>query len=253
MSDNGRGVPVKLGEEPLIDAIFELRFSSSLHASNVFPGALMIHYKEQSPTIERLPIADLPQQLREQDPDLQYQAHLRILLPKFFVLIGDRVLGLACRLPYSGWSQFKQAILELLHFAHDLALIQDVERCSLKYVDLLPGADVSAMRRMVKLGISIADHTLDAEGFQLRTQIANEPFVNVMQIGVPTTVQLVSGPSKTGLLIDTDVMPMSVPSDFSEFLASADDLLEGIHSESKRFFFGMLTEHALQELKAEYE
>ena len=59
-------LPIKLLKEPLIDAVFELRFMSSISASNVLPGYLFSKLDGKK-TIERLPAADFPRPMRDMD------------------------------------------------------------------------------------------------------------------------------------------------------------------------------------------
>jgi hypothetical protein len=47
-------LPTKLKKEPLVDAVFELRFSSTVAASNVIPAILLARLKKP-PRMERLP------------------------------------------------------------------------------------------------------------------------------------------------------------------------------------------------------
>ena len=65
-----RSLPTNLKKDPLVDAVFEIRFSSSIPASSVVPGILFSKLKGQA-QIERLPASDIPSQLRMLNPALQ--------------------------------------------------------------------------------------------------------------------------------------------------------------------------------------
>jgi uncharacterized protein (TIGR04255 family) len=69
--------PTKLKNEPLVDAVFEIRFSSTIPASSVLPGILFAHIKGH-PQIDRLPVADIPSQLRTVDPNLRFLPLIRL-------------------------------------------------------------------------------------------------------------------------------------------------------------------------------
>lgn len=86
-------LPTKLKKDPLVDGIFEIRFSSSLPASTVVPGILFAKLKPQPQQIEKLPASDIPSQMRALNPVLQ-QPLMRIHWnSSFMVLIGDVSLG----------------------------------------------------------------------------------------------------------------------------------------------------------------
>ena len=104
-------LPTKLNKDPLVDAVFEIRLSSSMPASSVIPGILFDKLKPH-PQIERLPASDIPSPIRALNPALQFQPLMRIHWNNsFLVLVGDVSLGLACKMPYPGWQSFKSHIL----------------------------------------------------------------------------------------------------------------------------------------------
>ena len=96
-------LPLKLGKEPLIEALFEMRFKATAPVSNILPGLLFTKFKGEK-KIEKLPAAQLPEELRKVDPSLHYAPLLRIYWDRFMILTSDRSSGLACKMPYPGWN-----------------------------------------------------------------------------------------------------------------------------------------------------
>src|SRR5215216_8126973 len=66
-------LPTKLRKEPLVDAVFEIRFSASIPATSVLPGFFFAKLGTPQWKVDRLPVADLPSQIRSADPNLRYQ------------------------------------------------------------------------------------------------------------------------------------------------------------------------------------
>ena len=71
-------LPLKLGKEPLIEALFEMRFKATAPVSNILPGLLFTKFKGEK-KIEKLPAAQLPEELRKVDPSLHYAPLLRFI------------------------------------------------------------------------------------------------------------------------------------------------------------------------------
>lgn len=68
-----KAFPDKLTKEPLIDAVFELRFSSASPAANFLPGFLFAKLEPKEWNIEQLGAAQIPPHIRASDPNLKFQ------------------------------------------------------------------------------------------------------------------------------------------------------------------------------------
>src|SRR5208282_1778742 len=134
-----QSLPKRLKKEPIVDAVFEIRFISSTAASNVFPGFFFAKMRPQECKVDSLPVAQLPSQIRSRDPNLRYQPIMRINWDNFLILIGDTVLAIACKIPYLGWITFRERIVKVVELLSDTKIVQTLERYSLKYVDIVEG------------------------------------------------------------------------------------------------------------------
>jgi len=77
MSD--RKLPKRLGKETIIEALFEIRFTSDMQASDVLTGIL--YSKIDSPKhIKKLPATEMPTTIRQNDPNLQFASLVKIQL-----------------------------------------------------------------------------------------------------------------------------------------------------------------------------
>jgi uncharacterized protein (TIGR04255 family) len=85
-------------------------------------------------------MAELPVPLLAHiDPNIRYAPAIRIHWGNFIILSGNQSAGLACKLPYPGWTAgFKPSILKLAQLIGEAAIVDVVERFSLKYTNIVP-------------------------------------------------------------------------------------------------------------------
>ena len=86
-------LPKKLKKEPLIDAVFEVRFTSAFPAGGVLPG-LLFGNLDGDKKIEQLPLLQLPQVIRDADPNLRFAPLSRLDWGNFISTLVTAVLRL---------------------------------------------------------------------------------------------------------------------------------------------------------------
>lgn len=249
---DAKALPSRLKKEPLIDAVCEFRFSSSLSVSDVLPGLLMAKYPGKVTNIERLPISNIPEPVRNGDENLKYQPLIRLTWGDFLVLVGNRTLAVACKLPYPGWSAFKASVMDLISNI-DLSLFHEIERYSMKYVDLIEGEDTRELIGRVNVSLAIGDHNLKAENFLVRVEIPDESRLHIVQLTAPATTQFLDGSQKSGMIVDIDSISNLRTTDVRGFLESLPRRLDDMHLANKRIFFSCLTDETVEYLEPEYE
>jgi uncharacterized protein (TIGR04255 family) len=245
-------LPTRLGKEPLVDVVFEIRFESASPASNIFPGILFSKLSGQK-QVERLPAADLPHALRSVDPNIKFAPVGRIVWGDYLILFSDSSVAIACKLPYPGWNKFKSTIEQIMEFLLDTDVIQRVVQLDLKYVDLL---EISTLREQIKavnLTVGLAEHKLENENFQLRIELKRNNLTNVVQIASGVTVGLTSGIQKTGLMIDVDTVKLNLDLSAHDFRSDLSNTLQTMHSTNKAVFFSILTPHTTSYLEPSYD
>lgn len=244
--------PTRLNDEPLIDAVFEVRFESHVPASSLLPGFFFASLDGEK-AIERLPIAEVPSQFRDVDPSLRFAPVLRIVWDNFFILIGDRTLALACKLPYPGWKKFKPAIEKVVQLLSGAGIVQTVSRASMKYIDIIQSKDLAEQASFIELDLTLAGHKLANEIFQVRMEIPKDGFTHAVQLASAATVQVMGNETREGLIIDIDTIKDvgSVP--IGDFIATLDKFLEEIHTSNIDMFFGCLKDETITRLRPVYE
>lgn len=246
-----QALPKKLKKEPLIEAVFEIRFSASLDAASVLPGFFFAKLGAKT-VVEHLPITQLPPQFRDMDPKLRYQPLMKINWDNFFILIGDKTLGIGCNIPYPGWINFKGKIIELIKILIEGNIVQKVERYSIKYVDIIEGEDLARQIERVAIDISIGNHKLKKEKFTVRIEIPHENFIKVVQIAAPASAKIPNTQERIGVLVAIDTVCNYQTSDLSKFMEELNSRLDQIHDETEKMFFDCLRPETLTYLEAVY-
>lgn len=245
-------LPKKLKNEPLIDAIFEVRFVGKIPASVVLPGVFFSQL-EGDKNIENLPITQIPKQMRDADPNLKFAALSRIDWDKFFINVGDFSISVSCKYPYPGWVYFKQVIIKIMDMLDKSSIVEKVERYSLKYVDLLSASNDQQKVSMLNMAISIASHNLEKEPFQIRIEIPKDGLIHAVQLISSANAVLHNGMTREGLIVDVDTYAtldsMSMPSLLDKFPMK----LEAIHTSNKAMFFDCLKPETIISLEPSYE
>ena len=225
-------LPTKLKNEPLIDAIFEVRFVGSMPASVVLPGIFFSKLTGQK-IIEQLPIAQIPKALRDADQNLKFAAISRIDWDAFFINVGDFSLSVSCKYPYPGWSKFRDAIIGVVEILNGSGIVEKVERYSLKYIDLFPVSNDREKVSMLNMKVSIADHELKEEPFQMRIEIPKDGLIHAIQMVSSANAVLHNGVTKEGLVVDVDTLAVLDGISMQTLLDQFPTKLDSIHSVNK--------------------
>lgn len=251
-----QALPSKLGKEPLIDAVFEVRFEASGPAARVMPGLVLPLLVDGGVTaFESLPASQLPDEIRETDENLKFAPHLRVLWgDKFAVLFGDRTLAVGCRMPYAGWTDFKQAILQVSAALANAPLISKIDQCSLKYVDFFDKTVLSLVGlRRFNVSLSIGPAQVQDEVLNLRCELREGEFIHAVSILTSAFVKFPEGPQKEGAILEVDTHRIKEHRDAKDFLDQLPGILDAMHDSNKRVFFSCLSKPGIDELEPRYE
>lgn len=163
------------------------------------------------------------------------------------------MISMGCKLPYAGWTDFKNAIIDVHQHILSIGIIKKVERYSMKYVDLIECSDMSEMVGRVAIDLTIGDHKLKQEPFMVRLEVPDDSMSHIIQMVAPASVQLLSGQVKTGVIVDIDSVCAFSTEDTQSFMASLSERLVEIHAANKKVFFSCLKQDTIEHLEPEYE
>lgn len=234
-------LPSKLDPDAILEAVLELRFSSS---ANLLPEVSLARLVDAPPWSgfqqARLPTADLPQQMRATDPNLFYQPSVQLTAPdgSATVRLGQNALIYIRKAPYPRWPQFKAELDSAVEALFNKISGVEVKRIGLRYVNALTSdqhrinnvqdidIDISLGRKLVSERFNLNFKTVYDNGLEALSRIA--------------TADLVTGaiPPATTLVVDIDVSTTDKFSsgDPSEIKATID----AAHNREKEIFFEIL-------------
>jgi len=243
-------IPKKLGKEPLIEAVCELRFKSDKDSiSDLLPGLLFQNLGERFPKVEKLPAANVPSVILKNDPNFYYVPTIRLIgTEPCSIMLGEHVFSFSSTRPYMGWDRFLATVIELLEILKRTALITRPERISLKYIDILEKKEGFTLDAL-ELNLQIGGNRITATPVQLRTELEMGEFNNIIQIASPAQAKLNTGQQFDGILIDIDTLSKTIPSDF---WSDQKDFLDRAHTIGKSMFFNLLKLETINMLEPEY-
>lgn len=245
-------LPKTLDREPLVDAVFEVRMGGSPYMADLLPGALFDQL-EPRPTIQRLPAAEIPHPIREQDPNLVFSPVIRLDWDEFTISFGDRNLVIGCKLPYPKWPKFKEVILSIVEKVAQFGIAGPVERYSVKYVNLIQAPTLAA--QISKINVAVRVGEVEAKDDHLSVQVhRNEgETLHIMSVVTGAQGKMADGKMVFGAVVDIDSIRTAHFSDFGAFAAKLEPAVEGLRQENKIKFFSCLTEETINEMGPQYD
>lgn len=249
-SGAGKILPSKLAKEPMIEAVFEMRFESSAPVAAMLPGILYSKLTG-SLSMEQLPPHAMPKEIRDADPNFQHLPLTKCSWGNYWILIGDRIFSVASKLPYAGWSDFRQKIEEAFGVALETGMITTVNRCSIKYVDILDAIPLSPSDCF---NMSLAVGSIDGkDNFHIKVSAIQDGLTHTVQLVSNAMTQLYDGRPLQGPLIDVDSI-MEIPAeDSGAFASSLIERANALHAANKKTVFDAISELALKHLEPSYE
>lgn len=219
--------------------------------SSVLPGHFYSNFKDTK--ISKTPHAEIPDVIRQSDPQFAYVPMVNMTWGSYHVGIGDKVLMLTCMMPYPGWLEFSKKIKELISYFSQHEFNVRVERFSLKYVDLIKYQSGDDVSQFLNFNVKIKDDNVDLKYTQFRTEKHTDKVVTIMQFLGQAEAQLNDGLSEFGFIIDIDsIMPIDNIS-LQDLNKIFDDELNFLHLETKESFFKFISSEGLDYLGAKYE
>jgi len=252
-------IPIKLETDTIIEAVAEIRFQGiESKTGALLPGILYSdpHIKEKYPKLEELPAAQMPSAVIESNSDLEYAATHRMSGERLSIQIGRKSIAMSCKTPYIGWNTFGKEIKQLIEILLNSELLANVERVSLRYINLLEMPIEEQVHGLEKLRtqIKLTDHDLitdsQAKSTYLRTELLQSECINIIQLFWPGKLPGAEGKELHGTIVDVDTIKET---NISEFTESYPELLNIVHDTEKNIFFPLLTQETLDDLGPIYE
>lgn len=238
-------LPKQLGKCPLVDALIEIRFSSLLDKSAVF-GYIYGLIKDLYPgRVVNLPISQIPAQVRDNDPNLQFKPLYRLDGKDTILQLGPDVICLSSKMPYIGWENLSSTAEDIIKKLYDSGAIQQVLRLGHRYINFFD----SNIEDKLNMSVNFVNG-YNSLSMQIRSEVCDGDFINTLQysnsaVYRPTPVS----PEKKGSLIDIDTFRM-----YSDnyFLNNISEEINAAHTSEKSLFYSLLKESFIDELDPKY-
>ena len=247
----GAALPSKLGKEPLVDAVFEMRFVSNMPVASIWPG-MLYHALPGEKSMENLPLISLPKEIRDQDPNLVHSPLCRMSWGNFWILLGDHVFCVASKLPYQGWSEFTKAIETAFQVVLKANMITSVTRCSIKYVDILNAIPLEPSA-CFNFDLALGGRSPNDSNFHVRMESREGSLLHNIQVGSAAQYGLVDGSVLSGPVLDIDTVLDLDAENPQVFLERLSERAELLHSANKQVVFDRFSKAALEFLEPVYE
>lgn len=239
-------LPKKIEPCPIIDALIEIRFETSIFKSAVFGLVYQLIQPDYPGNVVPLPILQLPEQLREQDPNLKFKPLYRIENDNFIIQIGCDVLCISSKVPYRGWDLFFNHTVYIIKKLTDANIINRVIRLGHRYINFFEGNIWECLSITApKIGFYKSSNTL------IRSELIDGDFINVVQITDSAKYKANEFSSeRSGSIIDIDTIREYSDDYFTQNIKSE---LTQVHLCEKKLFFSLLDHQYLNTLKPEYD
>ncbi|MEA3416431.1 MAG: TIGR04255 family protein [Thermodesulfobacteriota bacterium] len=235
-------LPVSINPCPIIEAIFEIRFESSLPDDAIF-GIVYNQFKDEFQQVEQLPVLQLPAAIRNQDPNLKFTPHCKIKKDNFIIQIGPKVFSLVNLKDYCGWDKFSKKIHDTYNKLSELKLINKYYRTALRYINVFP--DINIFNKS-NLKIQLNDEQINDNKINFSSEFpyeygsSNLKLINHAEVAIENLVI-------KGSIIDIDTNV-----EINKF-GNFQDAIECAHHAEKTLFFDLLGNEFLLSLNPVYE
>lgn len=240
-------IPARISPCPIIEAVAEIKFDSDTDPDAIY-GIIYQSLIKVFPRVEKLPILQLPQQIRVRDPNLKEQPYYKFSRDNYNFMIGPGVISIGNVNSYNGWTQYRKEILSTLSLVEVTGIIKKIRRFGIRYINFFQEMDIY---QNIDLGLTLRGASFEGHNKFIRLLIPRTNVTNLLQVGNKTTIQ-VSGKPKAGSIIDIDTFIEGDHPYLKDFSIRFPELLDHAHDEEKILFFDLLRPSFLATLNPEY-
>lgn len=243
-------LPTKLAVEPVVNAIFELRFVPTKALQQAIPNLLYARFAGDVTGVQSLDANMIIHGLDGED-QTPYLAKLQVGWKGVQVMIGEKTLAVAVEGKYPGGEAFKAAICELFELVFSEGLVQQVERYSVKYINFFP-ADDDSFKFEADWTIEIGGFERSRENVLLRAEREDGEFRTITTIGTKVRLKVAGNPPREGAVIDIDEICIHPTDEVTEFRKEFPTRVAEVRERNKQQFFNCLTKSAIDGMGATY-
>lgn len=242
-------LPKKLKHDAIIEAVVEIQFEHQT-VSEVVIGRLAAADAWAGYQSVRLPLADFPAALRDNDPQLRHQAIIQLQRPEpgELVKIGPRAISLHHLAPYDGWTSFSARIEALIEVLSKAISPIHITRTGLRYINALTPTHGFESIWDLQLTLEVAGERPSAEFTTVYRSYGDDGLLAQITVAAPAFVTNLTVQNAVAL-IDLDVscqtpLGAAPPQDIREWFERAHDF-------EKAAFFALWPQAKIDAIKEE--
>lgn len=238
-------LPSKIEHCPIIDALIEIRFNAKINRNAVFGVIYNLIMDVYTGAVTNLPILQIPEPIRDADPNLKYKPLYRIENERFIIQIGPDVLCISSKMPYKGWEEFSDHTISIIDRLRK-NVIGKVIRLGHRYINFFEGDITNDMTMSFSM----------TEGYEVNnlligSGIKDGEFINTLQFSNNATyTSNIDFQEFKGSLIDIDTS-REYQDDY--FLSNMKEEINKAHLCEKRLFFSLLKDDFIKSLNPDYD
>lgn len=232
-------LPKNINPCPIVDALLEVRFTSTINANAVF-GLIYSVLQKDFQKVETLPILQLPDVVRASDPNLKYKPYYKISNENFVIQIGPDVILISSFPRYLGWEIFSKIIFDVLTKIEQIGIINVIERIGIRYINFFE----NNIFEKINLKVSIGPNDVLCKNTIIRTEIEQGEYSSTLQLANNAIIN-----GKNGSIIDIDTF---VTKNLVNFFSKKNELINAGHLKEKELFYSLLSSEFLSTLNPTY-
>jgi len=237
-------LPTKLLQSPITDTTIEIRFSSDYPADAVF-GIIYKNIQRDFSKPKKMPILELPDEVRSNDPSLLFQPYYRLLNNDYILQIGPRMVSLSPK-TYPGWTTFHHYTTDIFENILSAQVAVKIERIGLRFINSFTNQNILSD---LNISLQILGKPHNDSATYIRTIIEEERFASTLQIASNANFTK-ENKSVKGSIIDIDTYLTSL---VDANIEAIKEPINDAHSIAKNLFFGLLSDQLLQKLEPVYD
>jgi len=244
-------LPTKLKQDAIVEALLELQFESD-DVGEIVIGRLSDAAELNTFSINRLPPSNIPEPIRDNDPNLRFQPIVERRAPDELstARIGSHVFSYHAYTPYPGWSAFEPRLVSIVETLFSKLSNVRVTRLGFRYINFLRSS-LHAVNNLGEISLKIelkGNPLTENVNIGFLTLASDEHHV-MTRLASPNFVESSSKPADMVAAIDVDVF---TPHGFS--VDNCNDAVEWVskaHLFEKQAFFNLFTQKQISELREE--
>jgi uncharacterized protein (TIGR04255 family) len=242
-------LPVKLNQDLILSAVFDLWFSTKIPSEAVL-GMVYQFVAKKYPTVKlvRLPITQLSEEIRNSDPNLKYQPHYRLDIDTRGIAVGPKSIQFSVQKPYIGWKSWSEFIIEMWAEFVNMDIFNKIERTSLRFFNFTE----QNLCEIARTSITIGDNILSCQPMTLKVELQEDAYATVLQLVSNAVVEIYQSQRLNGSVIDIEVIKKAGIS-VADFQGQIGSILNESHDIEKKLFFEILQPEFLETLQPVYQ